>query len=226
MTESTITETNLTKQSDIQPSVGRLFMKFDKFTLSGYLIFIGGLQWFLGLLAAESWTPGYSNRIDFVSELGIWEMATLYNASIFLLGVFLFVGAYFLYQSGEARLFSFLLATTGIGAMGLGIFPGYLQPMHSISTLIALIFGAFTAIFSFQLQKKPISYISLVLGIMTLVSAIVFFPYLGLPTGSTETFLGMAKGSMERWAIYPILAWAISFGSYLIGSAEESITTK
>ncbi|MCK5240138.1 MAG: DUF998 domain-containing protein [Candidatus Thorarchaeota archaeon] len=212
MTESTNTKTSLTK--------------VDKTRLSGYLIFLGGLQWFLGLLAAESWTPGYSNRIDYVSELGIWEMATLYNASIFILGICLLVGAYLLYQSENARLFSILLAITGIGAMGLSIFPGYAQPMHSIATLIAILFGTLAAITSFQLQKKPMSYISLILGAMALVSVIIFMPYLGLPTGSTETFLGMAKGSMERWAIYPILAWAISFGSYLIGSTDERTTKK
>ncbi len=198
--------------------------EFNKTRLSGYLIFIAGLQWFIGLLAAESWTPDYSNRIDYVSELGIWEMATLYNASIFLLGVLLTIGAYLLYQEGKARLFTIMIAVTGIGAIGLGIFPGYAQPMHSIATLVAIIAGIFSAITSFQLQKKPVYYISLTLGLIALFSVIIFFPYLGLPTGSTETFLGMAKGSMERWAIYPILAWAISFGSYLIGSAEETAT--
>ena len=199
-------------------------IKFDKNRISGYLIFIAGLQWFIGLLAAESWTPDYSNRIDYVSELGIWEMATLYNASIFLLGVLLTIGAYLLYIEGKGRLFTILLAITGIGAMGLGIFPGYAQPMHSIATLIAIMAGTLSAITSFQIQKKPMYYISLVLGLTSLLSVIIFFPYLGLPTGSTETFLGMAKGSMERWAIYPILAWAISFGSYLIGSSEETTT--
>jgi len=226
MSESTKAEKITLKRTDINSSIGQIFMKYDNIKLSGYLIFVGGLQWFLGLLAAVSWTPGYSNRIDYVSELGIWEMATLYNASIFLLGVFLFPAAVLLYQSGKARIFSILLAITGIGAMGLGIFPGYAQPMHSIATLIAILFGSLSAITSFQIQKKPMSYISLVLGMMVLISVIIFFPYLGLPTGSTETFLGMAKGSMERWAIYPILAWAIGFGSYLIGSTDERITEK
>ncbi|MFW9919013.1 MAG: DUF998 domain-containing protein [Candidatus Thorarchaeota archaeon] len=195
-------------------------IEFDKTRLSGYLIFLAGLQWFIGLLAAESWTPDYSSRIDYVSELGIWEMATLYNASIFILGVLLVIGSYLLFQDGKPRLFTILLAITGIGAIGLGIFPGYAQPMHSIATLIAIMAGTLSAIASFQLQKKPMYFISLILGLTALLSVIIFFPYLGLPTGSTETFLGMAKGSMERWAIYPILAWAISFGSYLVGSND------
>jgi len=30
-------------------------MGFDEVTLSGTLLYIGAVQWFLGLLAAESW---------------------------------------------------------------------------------------------------------------------------------------------------------------------------
>jgi hypothetical protein len=64
------------------------------------------------------------------------------------------------------------------------------------------------------------SIIAVVLGVMSLVLAIVFIPYLGLPMGSTIAFLGMAKGSLERWAIYPRLAWIIGFGGYLLGTAK------
>jgi len=197
-------------------------LKVDRHALSGYLFFIGGIQWFMGLLAAESWYAGYSSRIDYVSDLGIGPNAMLYNASVFLLGAFIVMGSYYLYKTGEARTLSFLLTLAGIGAMGVGIFPGYLQPMHSIFTLLAILFGSFATVASYQHQKRPMSYISIVLGVVALASSIVFLPYLGLPTGSTVTFLGLAKGSMERWAIYPILAWIIGYGSYLVGSTDET----
>ncbi|MFW9966989.1 MAG: DUF998 domain-containing protein [Candidatus Thorarchaeota archaeon] len=197
-------------------------LKVDRHVLSGYLFLIGGIQWFFGLLAAESWYPGYSSRIDYVSDLGIGPTALLYNASVFLLGAFTVMGSHYLYKTDEARTLSFLLTLAGIGAMGVGIFPGYLQPMHSIFTLIAILFGSFATVASYRHQKKPMAYISIVLGIVALASSIVFLPYLGLPTGSTETFLGLAKGSMERWAIYPILAWIIGYGSYLVGSTDET----
>ena len=208
MSITKITRRNLTKN-------------IDAVSLSGTLFLIGGLQWFIGLLAAESWYDGYSSRIDYVSDLGTGPTSIIYNSSVFIMGLLIVIGSFFLYQAQEKKLLPALLTVTGIGAMGVGVFPGNLQPMHSIFTLLAILFGAFATIASYSHQKKPLSYISIILGMMSLVLSFVFFPYLGLPVGSTETFLGIAKGSMERWAIYPILAWIIAFGSYLIGTSDR-----
>lgn len=194
--------------------------RFNLLTVSGSLLIVGGVQWFLGILAAESWYDGYSSRIDYVSELGIGPTALIYNLSVFMLGAFLVLGAFVLYKHTAKRFLPILLTISGIGAMGVGVFPGYMQPMHSIATLLAIMFGAFSAMASYIYQTKPMSVISLVLGSMSLILSIVFIPYLGLPTGSTVTFMGMAKGSLERWAINPILAWIIGFGGYLAGSAN------
>ena len=189
--------------------------------LSGTFFLIGGIQWFLGMLAAESWYDGYSSRIDYVSDLGTGPTALIYNLSVFLLGALMVVGAFFLYKSSDKRLLPILITISGIGAMGVGVFPGHMQPMHSIGTLLAIMFGAFSAMASYTHQTKPMSIISVVLGAMSLVLSLVFIPYLGLPTGSTETFMGMAKGSLERWAINPILAWIIGFGGYLMGKETK-----
>jgi hypothetical membrane protein len=194
--------------------------RFNLLTVSGSLLLVGGVQWFLGILAAESWYDGYSSRIDYVSELGIGPTALIYNLSVFMLGAFMVLGAFVLYKSAAKKLLPILLTISGIGAMGVGVFPGYMQPMHSIATMLAIMFGAFAAMASYIYQTKPMSIISLVLGSMSLILSIVFIPYLGLPTGSTVTFMGMAKGSLERWAINPILAWIIGFGGYLAGSAK------
>ena len=209
MSESENLLTNLTK-------------RFDATTLSGCFFLIGGIQWFLGILAAESWYDGYSSRIDYVSDLGTGPTALIYNLSVFLLGAFVLIGAFFLYKTQEGKLLPALLTISGIGAMGVGIFPANLQPMHSIFTLLTILFGAFAAISSYTHLTKPMSFISAGLGLMSFVLSILFIPYLGLPAGSTETFMGMAKGSLERWAINPILAWIIGFGSYLMGTASEN----
>ena len=187
----------------------------DKAKLSGTFLYVGAVQWFLGLLLAESWYPGYSSRIDYVSDLGTGPTAVIYNGSVFLLGFCLFLSSYFLFVSRKIRIQPSLLALTGIGAMGVGLFPANMQPLHSLFTLIAILFGALTAISSYQIQTSPISYISEILGLLSIIAVMIFMPYLGLPFSSTDTYLGMAKGSMERWAIYPILAWAIGSGGHM-----------
>jgi hypothetical membrane protein len=190
-------------------------MRLDRTALAGTLLYVGGIQWLLGILLAESWYPGYSSRIDYVSDLGVGPVALIYNVSVFLLGLCMFLGAPLMMKSFENRVHTALLAISGIGAMGVGVFPYSMQPWHSIFTLLAILFGALAAISSYQVQEAPISYVSVILGSLSLVSSVVFIPYLGLPVGSTETFLGMAKGSMERWAIYPILVWLIGHGSHI-----------
>jgi len=190
-------------------------MKLARTTLAGTLLYVGGIQWLLGILLAESWYPGYSSRIDYVSDLGVGPVALIYNVSVFLLGLCMCLGALLMMKSFENRVHTALLAISGVGAMGVGVFPYSIQPLHSIFTLLAILFGALAAVSSYQVQEAPISYVSVILGSLSLVSSVVFIPYLGLPVGSTETFLGMAKGSMERWAIYPILAWLIGHGSHI-----------
>ncbi len=202
-------------------SITSLTKRFDTTTLSGSFFLLGGVQWFLGMLAAESWYDGYSSRIDYVSDLGTGPTAFIYNLSVFLLGAFIVLGTFFLYKAQKRILLPILLTICGIGAMGVGVFPANLQPMHSVFTLLAILFGSFAAVGSYAYQAKPMSIISVVLGLMSFILAMVFIPYLGLPFGSTETFLGMAKGSMERWAIDPILAWSIAFGSYLMGTSNR-----
>ena len=198
-----------------------LLKRYNATTLAGFFFLVGGIQWFLGMLLAESWYDGYSSRIDYVSDLGTGPTASIYNLSVFMLGAFIVLGTFFLYKAQERKLLPILLTICGIGAMGVGIFPANLQPMHSFATLLAILFGSFAAVASYTHLPKPMSIISITLGLMALILAIVFIPYLGLPFGSTETFLGMAKGSLERWAINPILAWIIAFGGYLMGTVDK-----
>jgi len=207
MSESGITGSNVTSRFES--------IRFDKAKLGGTLLYVGGIQWLLGILLAESWHPDYSSRIDYVSDLGVGPSALIYNVSVFLMGLCGFLGAFFMMKSKKSRVHTILLAISGVGAMGVGVFPYSMQPWHSIFTLVGILFGALAAITSYRTQETPISHISVVLGSLSLIASIIFIPYLGLPVGSTVTYLGMAKGSMERWAIYPILVWLIGHGSHI-----------
>jgi len=65
-------------------NTGTIMNLKDK-SLAGTILFIGGIQWFLGLLLAESFFEGYSSRIDYVSDLGIGPTALIFNTTSFLL---------------------------------------------------------------------------------------------------------------------------------------------
>jgi hypothetical membrane protein len=103
-----------------------------------------------------------------------------------------------------------------------GVFPTDIQPTHGIFELFALLFGAFSAILSFRKQEAPLSYISAVLGTVSFVSSIVFYPYLGLGANDMSTFLGLGKGVLERIVIYSLVLWIFGYGYHIAGKTSGS----
>jgi hypothetical membrane protein len=207
-------------------------MNFDKKRLAGTLLSIGALQWFFSVMMAEGlhegfnlspsqWIP-YSNQIHYVSELGLGSTAPIFNISTIILGLMVAFASYLLYLKNKKILFSSLLFISGVGAIGVGVFPTDIQPIHGIFQLFALWFGAFSAILSYRKQEAPLSYISAVLGIVSFVTSIVFFPYLGLGSNDMSTFLGLGKGVMERIVIYSLILWVFGYGYHIAGKTSES----
>ena len=96
--------------------------------------------------------------------------------------------------------------------MGVGIFPESFEVLHKIVSFITFFFGAISAIVSYKLQKSPLSYLAVVLGLLSLISLALFG--LGI-------YLGLGVGGMERMIAYPTLLWALGFGGHLIGSSES-----
>ena len=188
--------------------------------ISGLLMFIGAVQWFLVILLAEGLHPGYNSAIHYVSSLGVGKTALFYNTSVILLGLTTIVGTYLMQGSHSSRAFTLLLVITGLATIGVGIFPENVRPLHGIVTPIALIFGGLSAIGSYRIQTSPLRYIAVLLGAGSIFAGVLFNSYLGLPRESLDTFLGLGKGTMERLVIYPILLWIVVFGSSLTGRAS------
>jgi len=90
--------------------------------------------------------------------------------------------------------------------------------------LVALGFGAASAIMSFKFMKSPLSYLSVILGAVTLLMLVLSLS--GYSSGSSSFYLGIGKGGMERLVIYPFLLWGLGFGAYLIGNSSDTATTK
>jgi len=190
-------------------------MKYDDRKVAGALLLVGSVQFLLVLIMAEALYPGYSVSENYISDLGVGTTSLLFNSSVFLFGVVAVAGAYFLQRAFGSRLFSMLLLLTGVGAMGVGLFPETVEVVHGVASLIAFLFGGLSVVMSYRLQKPPLSYASVLLGAMSLVALVLF---------GSGTYLGLGKGGMERMIAYPPLLWAVGFSSHLMGCSEDTAT--
>ena len=93
------------------------------------------------MLVAEVLYPGYSISHNHISDLGAGPSTSIFNSSVFLLGLMVVAGAYFVQRSFRNRLVTGLLVLAGVGAMGVGIFPENYPVMHEIVSDAAFIFG-------------------------------------------------------------------------------------
>ncbi|MGC8912133.1 MAG: DUF998 domain-containing protein [Nitrososphaeria archaeon] len=197
-------------------------MEINANALAGALMFAGALQFVLFLIVAEALYPGYSVSRNYVSDLGVGQSANIFNSSVFLLGLAAVASVYYLRKSFPSKnVFHAFMLLCGFGAMGVGVFSEKFGILHTIFSLITFVFGALSAIASFKVQRKPFSYFSLALGIISIISLTIFFvfelnEYL-MPSLSQFNYLGLGCGGLERMIVYPVLVWALGFGGYLMG---------
>lgn len=195
-------------------------MKFSDGRIAGAVLFVAASQFVLGLVVAEALYPGYSISANYISDLGVGPSATYFNSSVFLMGLLLIIGAYFLQRALDYKVLTVLVALTAIGAMGVGVFTEDFGTIHMFVSLIAFLFGGLSAIFSaicsyvheFKLLKMPFSAVAVILGLMSLGAMALF---------EANVYLGLDFGGMERMIVYPLLMWGAGFGGYLIASSEK-----
>lgn len=189
-------------------------MKFIDEKVAGLLLFIGGVQFLLAIEIGAMVSPGYNISTNYLSELAFGPSAPFWNFSLFLLGIIGVIFAYLIYRLFSSkdllytRLFSIFFILFGVGAMMVVLFPaGFPMGLHSISALIAFGFGGVAMIVSFKLQETPLSYITIVLGVMELVALVLY---------TFGIYLGLGPGGMERMIVYPAAFWTVAFGTYLM----------
>ena len=188
-------------------------------TRAGILFFLAGSVILMGIISAESFYPEnytYTTAKSMISDLGATEppnslitqpSATIFNLSMIIVGVMVLFGTYFLFRHFKDRLAAVLIGLLGLGAFGVGIFPGNINPQHPIFALTTFISGGLSAIYSYRMINSPFKYLTLIYGLICLCflfSANIFIPIMG-------------AGGVERWVAYPIVLWLLGFGGYLLG---------
>jgi hypothetical membrane protein len=125
-------------------------------------------------------------------------------------GLMIAVGSLFLHLSRFDRATTVAVLTFGIGVIGVGVFPGDMDP-HPLFAMMTFISGGIAAILSYRAVKGPLKYIFPIMGVTALVFLFfsqAFIPHLG-------------DGGTERWVAYPILFWLTGFGGYVLGSTAQ-----
>lgn len=185
---------------------------------AGVILFIGAIHFVFGLLIAEFLYPGYSASANYISDLGATCRATciihqpsayIFNTSISFFGCMALVGSYFIWREFQNRLISLLLGLSAIGIVGVGLFPETAGIIHTIVSFITFFFGGLSAIASYKLVKAPFAYLSVLMGMISLIALVLF---------GSKIFMGLGPGGMERMIAYPLLLWLIGFGGNLMSS--------
>jgi hypothetical protein len=79
--------------------------------------------------------------------------------------------------------------------------------------MIAFVFSALTAIAVFRVTSAPFRFMSLSVGLLSLVALIVGF--LG---DSSPIVKSIGIGGVERWVVFPMILWLAFFGGHLLAS--------
>src|SRR2546422_543001 len=180
-------------------------MRFDDRQWAGLLLFVGTAQYLIiGLIIAEAVypdPPGYSVSKNAISDLGVAPALPVFNPSVILLGLIVLAIAWFLFRAFRDRPLSIVAALAGVGAIAVGIFTE------------DFVFIALSAILTMRVVRPPFQYISVILGVISLIALGLYIP---------KTYLGLGPGGMERMIVYPIAVWGLAFGGYLFALPPSS----
>ena len=195
---------------------------YPKERIAGTFFFVAVVQFVLCLVVAEALYKSYSVSGNYVSDLGVGPSSIVFNSSVFTLGLLIGIGSYLLKNVSNLKTVRVLLFLMAVGAMGVGIFTKDFPVVHGAVSSAAFFFGGLSAIVSGFALRKPFSWISITLGVMT-VGALALFS-IGMVTSGSMTstvaydsvfYLGLGPGGMERMIIYPALMWLALFGGQL-----------
>jgi hypothetical membrane protein len=179
---------------------------------------IAGIQFMLMVSISETLYPGYNTAIYTLSSLADLPIhepsATIFNATVFIAGLLVLVSSYLIYKQFEGKIFPVLLGLLGIGAMGVGIFPGYTGNTHVIFAMTCFIFGSLALLTSFTILRDSwLKYIISVLGAIAFVDILLV-----IFMQDSSPFMVLGVGGTERLIVYPVILGIIALGGYLSGS--------
>lgn len=193
----------------------------SRLAIAGLLLFFAGFIVLMGIITGEAYYPsGYNTHDNEISDLGgtrppnsviTQPSAAIFDTTMIVTGILIMTAAYFVHLEFRELVVTIPLGLFGLGALGVGVFPGNFQVLHPIFALLTFVSGGIAAILSYRITGPPLRYVFICLGSIALTFLFlsgVFIPSLG-------------KGGTERWIAYPIVFWMTGLGAYLLGLYGE-----
>jgi hypothetical membrane protein len=101
--------------------------------------------------------------------------AAIFNSTMMITGLLIIGAAFFVHRAFDALIVSIPLTLLGIGALGVGVFPGNYGTVHALFALLAFLAGGISAITAYRVESVPFRYISVVLGAISLITLFTYF---------------------------------------------------
>ena len=217
--------TTNTARITVSAVAGRVRSRATDLRLGGGLLLVAGTTIFMGIITAEALYPGtFSTGANEISDLGgtrppnsviLQPSATIFNVAMIVIGVLVMSGSWFIERAFARRSVTLPIAVLGVGALGVGLFPGNTGNPHAIFAMVTFISGGIAALSAARVTSAPFRYISVLLGAASLAT---LGSYMLLGDVSPIAVLGI--GGVERWIVYPVVLWITAFGGYLCGRAD------
>ena len=192
--------------------------------IGGALYIIAVFQFFIFELVAETLYPGYSVSANYISDLGATcvappsttscvvhqPSATVFDTTVFLLGLILLVGTFFVYVGTRKRPYFVATVVADISIL-LGIFPENTGWTHAIISEIAFVFAGISLVLAWTIVRGGVfGCLAVAFGVLT-----VFFTFFG---GISAT---VGAGGEERLLVLSALSGTLALGGYL--TSQDSL---
>lgn len=197
---------------------------------AGALLASAGAIALMAIITAEALYPAaYDTSTSTISDLGatlppnsviLQPSATIFDVAMVVIGLMIVAGAAFLQRALGRKTLSIALGLFGLGALGVGVFPGNHLAPHQLFAMLAFISGGVAALVAARVLTAPVRQLSVVLGAASLVS---FFLAMFMLEWGPIAELG--EGGIERWIVYPVILWLTMFGGALMAHAGAAGTT-
>lgn len=197
--------------------------KIRQAQLGGILILLAGVFILMGIITAEAMYPSYlhySTRDNEISDLGATApphsiitqpSAHIFDFTMILTGLMIIIGSICLYKAANHKLFTLFALLLGLGVLGVGVFPQTHFRLHTLSSMVAFLFGGLVAALSYRAATGAFRYVALLLGLTTL-----FVLFIG-----TAVLANVLGDGLERWIAYPVVLWMVCYGGYTLGKNQE-----